>query len=178
MGRDYKTFTYKSQRNGKKINFIWKLGVSRIFVCIVWYLNSEQDPQKRKKKKGTIHLLQSLSHAGHWSICSLYRPLGRLRNLSQIKKSPTPSTTFYLALHTSATLTSLLFHKHIKYAFRLLQLPLLVPGMIFLLLPQLPHFPPSFRSLLKYHLRKVFLTTFIKECLLPSILSVLQDVYP
>lgn len=39
-----------------------------------------------KKKKGHNSAPCSLSHAGHQSMCSLYRPLGRLSNPFEIKK--------------------------------------------------------------------------------------------
>lgn len=41
MGREYETITYKSQKNDKKINFVWKVGVSQSFIWIMWYLCSE-----------------------------------------------------------------------------------------------------------------------------------------
>lgn len=127
-----------------------KLGVSWTFIWTVWCPCPEWDPLF-KKRKALFLPLQSLSHTSHCSFGSSCRPLGRLGNLFQIKKRPLSFSTFYLALCASATLTSLQFQKHNKYAFGMSHLLLNVTDrcsyqLVPLLLPHL------LRSLFRYYL--------------------------
>lgn len=135
----------------------------------MWCPCPEWDPLF-KKRKALFLPLQSLSHTSHCSFGSSCRPLGRRGNLFQIKKRPLSFSAFYLALCASATLTSLQFQKHNKYAFGMSQQLLIVTDRCsYQLATPLTSSPPQVS--VQVLPLKGFRTSLIKQCLLPSIPS-------